>query len=172
MPNFTSRTHAELLVEPLQVDYLQAAIDLEREAGLGPTALAQMLARLRSPAALLLAVLRELDDVPLSVAGNGQSIKLIGLFTGWVVLDELEIESLIVAEAARGQGVGRVLLTEGLRLGKQRGAKKAFLEVRDDNLPALSLYRSLGFTVIGRRRNYYREPLQDALLLSLDLQNN
>jgi ribosomal protein S18 acetylase RimI-like enzyme len=172
MPNFKSQTHFEFLVEPLQVDYLQAAIDLEREAGLGPTELTQLLERLRSPVALLLAALRQSDKTVPGVAGQVLPQKLIGLLTGWVVLDELEIESLVVAETMRRHGVGRVLLTEGLRLGQQRGATKAFLDVREDNLPALSLYRSLGFTVTGRRKNYYREPFQDALLLSLDLQNS
>ncbi len=162
MQNSSSQLNSELLVEPLQADYLQAAIELERAAGLGPTELAQMLSRLQSPSALLLAIFHRFD----AVAKN-----LIGLLTGWVVQDELEIDSFVVAEAARGQGVGRVLLLEGLRIAQQRGVSRVFLEVREDNLPALSLYCSCGFAVIGRRKNYYREPRQDALLLSLNLQS-
>ena len=171
MLNSSFQTNSELLIEPLQAADLQAAIDLEREAGLGPTELVQMLNRLQSPSSLLLGAFREFDAAARSVASPGQSKHLIGLLTGWVVLDELEIDSFVVAEAMRGQGVGRVLLTEGLRIAQLRGVNRVFLEVREDNLPALSLYLSCGFTVIGCRKNYYREPRQDALLLSLNLQS-
>ena len=170
MQNSSSQTNSELLVELLQVEYLQAAIDLEREAGLGPTELVQMLNRLQSPSSLLLGAFREFNAEARVVTSTEQSNHLIGLLTGWLVLDELEIDSFVVTEAMRGQGVGRVLLTEGLRIAQQRGVNRVFLEVREDNLPALSLYRSCGFTVSGRRKDYYREPRQDALLLSLNLQ--
>ena len=64
MQNSSSQTNSELLIEPLQVEYLQAAIDLEREAGLGPTELAQMFKRLQSASSLLLGAFREFDAAP------------------------------------------------------------------------------------------------------------
>ncbi len=171
MQNSSSQPNPELLIEPLQVADLQAAIELESAAGLGPTELAQMFNRLQAPTSFLLGAFREVAATAENVASREQSKHLIGLLTGWVVLDELEIDSFVVAEAMRGQGVGRVLLTEGLHIAQQRGVSRVFLEVREDNLPALSLYRSCGFAVIGRRKNYYREPRQNALLLSLNLQS-
>lgn len=94
---------------------------------------------------------------------------LLGLFSGWVIMDELEIDNLVVAKAVRQQGIGRALLAEGLQQAQFRGANQAFLEVREGNIAALNLYRTFGFNLIGRRRGYYHDPSEGALVLRLDL---
>ncbi len=69
--------------------------------------------------------------------------------------DEAELLSIAVVEARRGQGIARALLTEGARLAEVAGAGTLFLEVAEDNLPALRLYRAAGFAEIARRADYY-----------------
>ena len=81
------------------------------------------------------------------------------------VADEVHVHNLAVRPEARGGGVGRRLLEVGLAMAGRRGARVALLEVRESNQAAIELYRSLGFVAVGTRRNYYSQPLEDALLL-------
>jgi len=85
--------------------------------------------------------------------------------TIWVVLDEVHINNVAVRPECRGQGVGLSLLRFVLRLGGTLGARRATLEVRRSNDAALKLYERLGFRVAGARRNYYSNPVEDALIL-------
>jgi ribosomal-protein-alanine N-acetyltransferase len=81
------------------------------------------------------------------------------------VLDEMTILNLAIAAAFRRRGLGRWLLEQCLENGAGRGVRLAFLEVRESNAAALALYGSQGFEVLLRRRDYYREPTEDALVL-------
>jgi [ribosomal protein S18]-alanine N-acetyltransferase len=85
--------------------------------------------------------------------------------TIWVVVDEVHINNLAVDPAWRGHGLGQALLEFILRLWSDLGAERATLEVRRSNLAAISLYAKLGFNVAGIRRDYYTEPVEDALIL-------
>jgi [ribosomal protein S18]-alanine N-acetyltransferase len=85
--------------------------------------------------------------------------------TIWVVLDEIHINNVAVRPECRGGGVGRMLLEFVLRLGAGLGARRATLEVRRSNLAALKLYERLGFAIAGARKNYYANPVEDALIL-------
>jgi len=89
--------------------------------------------------------------------------------SGTIAADEAEIHRLVVAPDLRRRGIGRALLDACLHRLAGLGARYCFLEVRAGNVPALSLYRRAGFRPVGRRRNYYREPAEDALLLAIDL---
>jgi [ribosomal protein S18]-alanine N-acetyltransferase len=82
---------------------------------------------------------------------------------------EMEILNLAVAQPARRQGVGRALIQAALAEGASRGATRAFLEVRESNAAALAFYASLGFVAGGKRPGYYRDPVEDALLLTVPL---
>jgi ribosomal-protein-alanine N-acetyltransferase len=82
-----------------------------------------------------------------------------------IVADEMGILDLGVDPRWRRRGLGRWMLERTLALGARRGASAAFLEVRQSNWPALGLYRSEGFEVISRRRDYYERPLEDAFVL-------
>jgi ribosomal-protein-alanine N-acetyltransferase len=82
-----------------------------------------------------------------------------------VVVDEMEMLSLAVKPEWRRQGLGRWLARLAFALGARRGARTAFLEVRSGNEPALGLYASLGLEEAGRRARYYRDPVEDAVVL-------
>jgi ribosomal-protein-alanine N-acetyltransferase len=87
----------------------------------------------------------------------------------WVVADEVHVTNLAVHPAWRGEGVGRRLLGTLLARHRARGARRAFLEVRPGNVEARRLYAGLGFREVGRRRGYYVDTGEDALLLEARL---
>lgn len=82
--------------------------------------------------------------------------------------DEAQVQTLGVAPAARGRGLGRTLLAALLDAARARRAATLALEVRADNEPALQLYRKAGFVPDGRRRDYYGRGV-DAVLMTLRL---
>ena len=85
-----------------------------------------------------------------------------------VVFDEMHVMNVAVAPACRRQGLGRLLLRLAMRRAARAGARVALLDVRAGNRAALALYASLGFGRIGVRREYYRDPVEDALVLRLE----
>ena len=88
-----------------------------------------------------------------------------GYVVAWFVVDEAEIANLAVAPPSRGRRVGATLLDAALDAARARGAVSVFLEVRDSNAGARALYASRGFAQIGRRRGYYRKPVEDAVVM-------
>ncbi len=83
----------------------------------------------------------------------------------WVVMDELHINNVAVRPEFRRRGLARALLAHVTDEAIRRGATRATLEVRRSNVAALRLYDRLGFTIGGVRRNYYTNPIEDALIL-------
>lgn len=81
------------------------------------------------------------------------------------VLDEGEIANIAVAPEHRRRGIAQRLLDDALTAAIAQGLQAMFLEVRLSNEPARALYTSRGFAPVGRRRAYYREPVEDALVL-------
>jgi [ribosomal protein S18]-alanine N-acetyltransferase len=81
-------------------------------------------------------------------------------------LDDWEIENVVVSSDHRKEGIGTSLVHLLLEMAQESGIPAVLLEVRESNLPARGLYEKAGFTEIGRRRGYYRNPAEDALLLS------
>ena len=94
---------------------------------------------------------------------------VIGYMVAWFVMDEGEIANLAVAPEARGAGIGATLLRTAIAAARTRGVTTLYLEVRSSNSAARALYASHGFTEVGRRRRYYRRPVEDALVLRLVL---
>lgn len=110
-------------------------------------------------------VASELEN-PLSlwlVAMDGE--RLAGYVGSQTVLGESDMMNVAVDGAYRRQGVGKMLIEALVEHLKARESHCLTLEVRASNTPARSLYASLGFSEIGRRKNYYRNPREDALIL-------
>ncbi|MFG6446424.1 ribosomal protein S18-alanine N-acetyltransferase [Microbacterium sp. P07] len=82
---------------------------------------------------------------------------------------DADVQTIALAESARGRGRGRALLRQLLTEASRRGMREVFLDVRDDNDTAQKLYRSEGFVEIGRRPNYYPAGNVDAVVMRLDV---
>jgi ribosomal-protein-alanine N-acetyltransferase len=106
------------------------------------------------------------SDAELVVATDDASI--IGHAVYWYVLAQGELGTVAVAPPARGRGVGAMLVKEIVARASKRGVRELFLEVRPSNTHARTLYGKFGFEQVGRRRNYYQEPTEDALVLRLE----
>ena len=94
--------------------------------------------------------------------------KVIGHAIYWHVLDQGELGNVAVAPDVRGLGAGAKLVSEIITRASGRGVRELFLEVRPSNLNARHLYAKFGFVQVGRRKNYYQQPIEDALVLRLE----
>jgi len=88
-----------------------------------------------------------------------------GFIVGRPLAEEWEIENIAVRGPARRRGMGSHLLGEFLNLARNRGGKQVFLEVRESNQAARSLYEKWAFIESGRRGSYYQDPVEDAVIL-------
>jgi len=99
------------------------------------------------------------------VANSRADPTIAGFLVALCLGQEWEIENLVVASALRRQGCANLLLRELLSRAGNQGAGRVLLEVRESNQAARAFYARWGFQMIGRRRNYYRDPEEDAILL-------
>src|SRR5271165_7434881 len=112
-------------------------------------------------------------DAPLRLAlvavNESDAAHIHGFVIARCTPDDWEIENVVVAREAQQLGVGTKLIRELLRRAHAAGVTSVLLEVRESNLAARQLYERLGFSSEGRRRNYYHEPGEDALLLRISV---
>ena len=86
---------------------------------------------------------------------------------GRIIAPEGEIYRVATAPERRGRGIAFRLMTYAVKTEKGHGLENLFLEVRSRNLAALKLYSALSFKQIGLRKNYYKDPPDDAILMML-----
>jgi ribosomal-protein-alanine N-acetyltransferase len=92
---------------------------------------------------------------------------IAGFLIGRSAADEFEILNMAVSGAHRRRGIGSQLMESALEVSRKAGTARVYLEVRASNGPAIALYKRHGFTECGRRPRYYRDPVEDAILLAL-----
>ena len=97
---------------------------------------------------------------------------VVGYGGFWFIVDEAHISTIVVHPDWRGQGVGESMLVNMLEQALDLGALTATLEVRVTNAPAQALYRKYEFEQTGRRKRYYRDNGEDALLMTAELHPN
>lgn len=95
--------------------------------------------------------------------------RLLGYIMLYSVADEAHILNLAIHPARRREGHGSRLISYAIDHSRERGVSDFFLEVRESNHSAQGLYRKLGFNAIGRRKRYYTETNEDALVMQLSL---
>jgi [ribosomal protein S18]-alanine N-acetyltransferase len=90
---------------------------------------------------------------------------IAGILVGRAAADEFEILNLAVGRPWRRRGAASQLVASAVASAQSAGATQVHLEVRASNAGAMALYEKMGFRICGRRANYYREPVEDAVLL-------
>lgn len=111
------------------------------------------------------AALPDNPQVAFIVARREPGGQIVGYAVAWYVLDEGELANLAVASAHRRQGIGRALLETIVADARRRSVRDLYLEVRQSNRAARELYAAHEFEEVGRRKQYYRSPVEDALIL-------
>ena len=138
-------------IVPMDEHHVPQIALLERECFADPWSQQSIASELHNPLSLWL------------VAQEGQT--LLGYVGSQTCQDETDMMNIAVSPASRRQGVARALIEALVSALRERGSKQLTLEVRASNGPARQLYESLGFLQVGLRKNYYRNPKEDALIL-------
>jgi ribosomal-protein-alanine N-acetyltransferase len=108
-------------------------------------------------------------DDPAQLPPPGERPELIVGFVGvWLLPDEAHIVTIATRESHRGRGIGEQLLISAIELAQEQGQPLVTLEVRVSNHAAINLYEKYGFEEVGRRRNYYSDNHEDALILTIN----
>ena len=154
--------HTDYLIEPMTAHDLLEVVEIEEACRLSLWGWDSYYAELLRPEAIMLVARRDHAD---EATGHA----LYGFLSARVSAQELHINNIGVHEAARRRGIGNALMRAAVATARRAGARSAILEVRAGNVAAQSLYRRYGFEVVGRRRHYYREPPEDALLMNASL---
>jgi ribosomal-protein-alanine N-acetyltransferase len=139
-------------VEPARLVDVPAILEIERAVFSDPWSAQSFREALGHPAVYFACACRDGGDV-------------LGYVVAWFVADEGEIANLAVARSVWRAGIGRALLDAALSEAVERGVTAVYLEVRESNERARQLYASRGFEQVGRRRGYYRRPVEDAIVL-------
>ena len=108
-----------------------------------------------------------IPGVSITLVARSDAGTLLGYLCGSIIEDEFHIGNIAVDPGLRRRGVGTKLLLSSLVEAFHHGAQGASLEVRASNRAAQSLYRHFGFTELGRRRRYYSDPVEDAIIMWL-----
>ena len=150
------------VISPMTEHDLLEVVQIEQTSGLSPWGWEAYHRELQSKDRGLMWVAR-LD--PHTNSGN----TLAGYVVGRLAADELHIKKIAERDQYRRGGLATALLNRVLMAAKVYEAKKAFLEVRAGNSAAQALYEKCGFTAVGRRRNYYSNPPEDALIMMAEV---
>ncbi len=140
-------------IEKMTGAHLDAVAELERECFAHPWSRESLKETLRSGDSLF--YVAEVD---------GMVIGYIGMS---FVLDEGYIYNVAVEKSSRKKGAGSALIQTLVNYGKKNGFAFITLEVRESNTAARSLYSSFGFIKVGERKNYYSDPVENAVLMTL-----
>lgn len=150
-------TPADVAIEPLRPEDLPIVSEIESMSFPTPWTLSSFQYEMNeNPYANLFGV--RLADGP-----------IVGFGCVWVVDQELRINNLAIHPRHRGRGIAGRLLESLLQFGASQGCVEATLEVRPTNAAALRIYGRAGFRVVGRRRGYYSDTHEDALVMTLRL---
>jgi len=150
---------AGIPIEFMKKEDLDQVMAIEQASFSMPWSRNLFLSEFRSPSVSRLLVALVPDAPERTVAGY---------LVFWLVAGEMHILNLATAPGSRRQGIARRLVLTGLRYSYSKDARRAFLEVRVSNASARKLYSSLGFTGTSIRRDYYDDPIEDAILMTLE----
>jgi ribosomal-protein-alanine N-acetyltransferase len=103
----------------------------------------------------------------LTMSAKHDECKIIGFAGYWLIADGVHISTIAVTPSCRGRGLGELLLLNILFLANARAGQMATLEVRENNQEAQALYMKYQFEFVGRRKGYYRDTGEDALLMTV-----
>lgn len=139
-------------IEKMTSDHVEAVYIIETECFSRPWSKQSLLSEISNDTSLFF-VATENDEV-------------IGYIGMSIVIDEGYIFNVAVKGTHRQKGVASALINEFMTFGKKNNFSFITLEVRESNIPAISLYTKFGFIKVGERKNYYSDPKENAILMT------
>lgn len=94
---------------------------------------------------------------------------VVGYISLFKVLDEMHINNIAVDPDLQKRGYASIIMNKSIRIAKKLSITYITLEVRVSNIPAINLYKKYGFETVGARKNYYKIPNEDALIMTKNL---
>ena len=149
---------ATIIIDSMTREDLDQVIAIEQAAFTMPWSRNLFLSEFRNLKVSLMLVARPPEDMS----------RVVGYIVCWAVADELHILDLATESSLLRTGIAIKLVLAAIRKGYERGARRAFLEVRASNTAALLLYECLGFSRSCVREGYYDTPVEDAVVMSLE----
>lgn len=144
---------------------LLAVVELEETCGLSRWGWEAYYHEIVQGRGALMMVARNTSSTAQQAGADALAGFIAARFTG----DEVHINNVAVAHPFRRRGIGAALLGRVLKEGRALGARSALLEVRAGNEAAQALYSRLGFVRVGRRKAYYTDPPEDALVMTASI---
>ncbi len=162
---------ATVRIRPATAADLDGVVAIERVSFSDPPwSRASFASLVRDPQAqFLVATLDATDATAGQRLGRPTISSVVGYVVTWVAADEGDLSNLAVVPEMRRRGLGGRLLDAAIAGAQAAGVRALYLEVRESNATALRLYASRRFATVGRRQRYYRQPVEDALILCLDM---
>lgn len=150
--------------KPMSKEHINAVAQIENDCFSRPWSEASFYEELDNPMSLTIVAI-QIDDI--SALPNKKSVA--GFVNVRIINDEVYINNIAVSKTYRRKGIGTGLLTSLEKIVRKNKALFITLEVRESNSPAISLYKSLGYKTVGKRKRFYRDPSEDAVLMTKDL---
>ena len=145
----------DVIIRTMNNDDLPRVMEIEREVFSDPWQEVMFLQELEGQSAFLLE--------------KREDKEVIGYICGIKILDEYMITNIAIRKEEQHRGFGKMLLSFLIKEMIKEGCQKCFLEVRASNQEAIDFYTGYGFEVLGKRKEYYHHPVEDALVMKLDL---
>jgi [ribosomal protein S18]-alanine N-acetyltransferase len=145
----------DVIIRRMMAEDLMEVVNIEKQAFSDPWSYESFKSDLNNEMAL-----------PIVAIYNDQ---VVGYSSIYVAADEMQLGNFAVSPDHRKMGIGKLMMDEMLKLAAERKSGKIFLEVRESNTPAISIYSSYGFRAVGRRNGYYRNPIENAIIMVKEL---
>ncbi len=146
---------AKLKIRKMKIDDLEKVLEIEKKSFPNPWSKNAFLYEIESDVSYPWII--ELDD------------RIVGYSIHWLILDEAHLSNIAIDPIFRRRGIGKFLLEKVIESVKKMGAKFLTLEVRVSNTNAITLYTKMNFKVVGIRKNYYTNPVEDAFIMMKNL---
>lgn len=160
-------TYPTLTIRPMREADLSQVLAIEEAVFAGdPWPRSAFHRQLDNPLAQFIVL--ALHDTAVKAAMRGSPAKVLGYAGTWIIVDEAHLMNIAVTPPFQGQGLGELLLLVVLDNMRALGAATCTLEVRPSNIRAQALYKHLGFSVAGRRKRYYVDDGEDALIMTTE----
>jgi len=158
--------HLPVVVEPMQEVHIATVMEIERESFPAPWPEHAYRYEITENRLAHYYVLCPSSVTPGEQPPAGENDEVWGYAGIWLMVDEAHISTIAIRPGLRRRGFGQLLLLALLDASSHLGAKRATLEVRESNVPAQSLYLAYGFLQVGRRKGYYTDNQEDAIILT------